>query len=95
MMALPPVRPSDCSVVLCKAALPVTFKEGQDRWARTPTGPALTKAPCWLGEGTTGPAATPGPGASTMGPRPAPAHWPRSVSWPRPVQGLGQPHLAG
>lgn len=24
MMALPPVRPSDCSVVLCKAALPVT-----------------------------------------------------------------------
>lgn len=68
MMALPPVRPSDCSVVLCKAALPVTFKEEKDRWARTPTGPALTKAPCWLGEGTTGPAATPGPGASTMGP---------------------------
>lgn len=28
MMALPPVRPSDCSVVLCKAALPVTCKEG-------------------------------------------------------------------
>lgn len=28
MMALPPVRPSDCSVVLCKAALPVTCAEG-------------------------------------------------------------------
>lgn len=24
MVALPPVRPSDCRVVLCKAALPVT-----------------------------------------------------------------------
>ena len=30
MIALPPVRPSDCSVVLCKAALPVTCEGVQD-----------------------------------------------------------------
>lgn len=55
MLALPPVRPSDCSVVLCKAALPLTLKEGQDRCARAPAGRALTKAPHWLGEGPRAP----------------------------------------
>lgn len=97
MMALPPVRPSDCSVVLCKAALPVTLKEGQNRCVRTSTSPVLTKAPRWLGEGTMGPAATPSlgaRGASTMGLPASAGSLARVCPLACPVQGLGQPHLA-
>lgn len=44
MMALPPLRPRDSSVVLCKAALPVTCKET----GQCATPPSL-RAPCQAG----------------------------------------------
>lgn len=77
MVALPPVRPSDCRVVLCKAALPVTCEEGTRRPADRPLTerPIRLPLPAW--------ALSPAP----WGPQPAPARHQR----PRGpgAQGLG------
>lgn len=68
MMALPPVRPSDCSVVLCKAALPVTCEEGTGHPA-DPSLPPPAWALCHQHHGVPQPATAPKrPGSSPLHP---------------------------
>ena len=68
MMALPPVRPSDCSVVLCKAAPPVTCKEGTGHPA-DPSLPPPAWALCHQHRGVPQPATAPKrPGSSPLHP---------------------------
>lgn len=97
MMALPPVRPRDCSVVPCKAALPVTCEEGTGQVCpRYPLIPRRQAPSPDLGEGVMGPAhlpspphaATPSLGTNITGTTGSPQMAPAQHQPPTP-----QPHL--